>query len=242
MKSFVVRPIPLFDIVLDKSLMTYRMNMGQPMSMPGYVWYIEGPQERILVDAGGDMALFKARGIPARDIQTLEQGLGKLGLKPEDIDILILTHLHHDHAAHMRELTRARVIVQKKELAFARNPHPMFSRVYIKEHIEGLKFEVIEGDAHVVDGVEIMFTPGHAPGGQSVAVQTAKGKVVIAGLCTIRDNFEPPADMMPPLPVIAPTLNLDLIQAYESALRIKKAADIIVPLHSPEYLEQNSIG
>ncbi|MDO8491411.1 MAG: N-acyl homoserine lactonase family protein [Dehalococcoidia bacterium] len=241
MKSFVVRPIPLFEIVLDKSNMTYRMNAGQPMTMPGYVWFIEGPKEKILVDAGGDMALFHSRGIPAKELQTLEQGLGKLGLKPEDIDILIATHLHHDHIAHARELRRAKVIVQKKELEFSRNPHPMFSRVCIKEHLDGLKFEVVDGDAHVVEGVDLLFTPGHAAGGQSVVVQTAKGKVVIAGMCTIRDNFDPPADMIPLLPVIAPAIHINVIEAYESALRIKNTADIIVPLHAPEYLEQKSI-
>lgn len=241
MKHFVIRPVPLFEIVMDKSLMTYRMNMGQPMAMPGYAWFIEGPRARILVDAGGDVELFKARGIPARELQTMEQGLANLGLKPEDIDILILTHLHHDHAAHARDFPRARVVVQRKELEFARNPHPMFSRVYLKEHIDGLNFEVVDGDTRVVEGVDILFTPGHAAGGQSVAVDTPKGKAIIAGLCTVRDNFEPPAEMIPPLPVIAPTFNLDLIQSYESALRIKQLADIVIPLHAPEYVDRRSI-
>ena len=241
MKPFSIRPIPLFEIVLDKSTMTYRMNIGQPMTMPGYVWFIEGPKEKILVDAGGDMALFHARGIPARELQTIVQGLAKLGLKPEDIDILIPTHLHHDHIAHARDFPRARVVVQRKELEFARNPHPMFSRVYIPEHIEGLKFDVIEGDEQVVEGVDILFTPGHAPGGQSVSVQTAKGKAIIAGQCTIMDNYNPPADMIPMLPVIAPTIHIDVIQAYESALRVKQMADIIVPLHAPEYQHKKRI-
>lgn len=241
MKSLVIRPIPLFEIDMDKSDMTYRVNIGQRMTMPGYVWFIEGARERILVDAGGDMALFHARGIPARELQTLEQGLAGLGLELEDIDILIATHLHHDHIANARDLPRARVIAQRKEIEFSRKPPAMFETMIIPEHLEGLKFEPVEGDTHVVDGVDLLFTPGHAAGGQSVVVQTAKGKVVIPGMCTIRDNFEPPAGLVPALPVIAPAIHINVLEAYESALRIKNTADIILPLHAPENRNKKSI-
>lgn len=235
MKSFTIHPIPLFECQMDKSQFTYRMNCGQPLTWCGYVWYIEGPSQKILVDAGGDTALFQARGIPNRDLQSIDAGLAKLGLGLDDIDIIIATQLHHDHIAHARRFPRAKVVVQKKELDFARKPHPLFAYAYPKEFFQGLNFEVIEGDAKIVDGVEVWFTPGHTAGGQSVVVETAAGKAVIAGLCTIRDNFEPPQGMIPQLPVIAPTIHTSSMEAYDSVLRIKEGADLIISLHDAEF-------
>ena len=82
--------------------------------------------------------------------------------------------------------------------------------------------------------------PGHTPGGQAVVVETSKGKAVISGLCSIRENYYPPEDvktLVSPFatyPVIAPGSHSDIFQAYQSLLKIKEKADIIIPLHDPD--------
>ncbi len=172
-------------------------------------------------------------------IQTLEQGLAKFGLKPEDIDIIIFTHLHEDHVQLAHKYPRARLIVQKAELDFARNPHPIQQFTYKPEMLEGLEFETIEGDKQIVEGVSVMVTPGHSACGESVVVDTVKGKAVIAGLCSVRTNFEPPAELK--VPVIPCGILIDPIKCYDSLLKIKKVADIIVPLHDAENLEVDRI-
>jgi N-acyl homoserine lactone hydrolase len=83
----------------------------------------------------------------------------------------------------------------------------------------------VEGDAEIVPGVSVLLTPGHTPGGQSVVVNTKKGKAVITGFCCNEQNF--PASG----PVVPSGVHLDLIQAYESARRVKETADILIPLH-----------
>jgi glyoxylase-like metal-dependent hydrolase (beta-lactamase superfamily II) len=208
-----------------------------------YVWYIENSAPKILVDAGVSAADFIAHGDSQEDVQPLEIGLQKIGVRPEEIDIVILTHLHYDHIALARLFMNARFIVQKKELDAARNPHPMIVSWFEKELYEGLNFKVVDGDAEIVEGVKVLLTPGHTPGGQSVAVETAGGLAVITGFCCIKDTFYPPQHIVEKegLQVMAPGLILDALQAYDSALRVKQCADVIIPLHDIEFINKDRI-
>lgn len=234
MGNCVIRPIPLFESPMDKSLMTYRMNIGQTIRSVGYVWLIDGLDEKILVDAGASVRyLTTVRGIHAEEIQTLEQGLSNLGLGFEDIDVVIFTHLHNDHTAGARLFRRARLFVQKAELEFAEKPHPAVAPAYNYESVKGLDFELLDGDAQIREEVSVLFTPGHTPGGQSVCVKTSRGKAIISGLCTIADVFNPPQAVNNIPPVLTPGMHINVIEAYDSVLRIKQLADIIIPNHEP---------
>jgi N-acyl homoserine lactone hydrolase len=237
----VIFPIPLWVSSSDKSGMTYLANLGQSVCVTGYVWYIQGTKERILVDAGGDAEhIMKVRGQPAYNIQTLESGLNKVGISISDVDLIIQTHLHHDHVALASRFPKARILVQRDELEFARNPHPLFRFSYVQEFIDGLNFEVINGDVQVSEEISVLLTSGHSPGGQSVSIKTEQGTAIISGFCCVRENFGAPVGKMSS-PVIAPTIHTNLFEAYNSMVRIKEEADIIVPLHDPEFLMKSRI-
>ncbi len=221
-------------------MMTYLVNVGQQGTRGNYVWYIEGTREKILVDAGGTVESYlRVMGTQPKEIQTLDSGLSRLGLSFGDIDLIILTHLHFDHVAQASRFPNARFLIQKSELEFAENPHPSVAWVYCKEFFSGLNFEVINGDTKICEEVSVISTPGHSPGGQSVSIKTAQGIAIISGLCTIRDNFEPPSPIT--LPVITPGIHTNVIDAYDSVLRIKQMANIVIPLHDPEYRQKTSI-
>ena len=132
-----------------------------------------------------------------------------MGLRPQDIDIIILTHLHEDHIQLARRYPKARFIVQKSELEFARNPHPVQAFCYLKDPFDDVNFQVIEGDKEIVDGVRVMLTPGHSAGAQSIVVETAQGRAMITGFCCIRTNFKPPRELG--IPVIPPGILLDFV-------------------------------
>ena len=178
------------------------------------------------------------------DIQTVEEGLGKLGLKPDDIDIVILTHLHQDHIAFASKYTRANFIVQKAELDFALNPHPMAVKLtsFDKRQFENLNLEVIEGDKEIIDGVRVMLTPGHTMGSQSVVVETPKGTAVITGFCCTLDNFDPPPKAKAQgLEVVPPTRHYDLLQSYDSILKVKQTGYFIIPLHETSFIGRDRL-
>lgn len=237
MVKCVIHPIPIYSVVMDKAAHTYRFNYGQQVQLANYVWYLDGTSDRILVDAGGNSEFSRSLGLPVRDIQTLEDGLSRVGVTFKDIDLVILTHLHYDHVAQASRFPKARFLVQLDELSFAQNPHPIFAGGYVHEFFKGLNFEVINGDVKICDEVSVIKTPGHTPGGQSVAVNTGKGAAIIPGLCTIRENFEPPLPIRETLPVVVPTLHTNVFEAFDSLKRIKDMAEVILPLHDIEFLE-----
>jgi N-acyl homoserine lactone hydrolase len=244
MANHIIHPIPLFQFEAEKSIMTFGRNFGRQVTSVSYVWYIEGADDRILVDAGGDIDyVSRSMGrIPVKEIQSLEAGLRKFGTGVDDIDVVILTHLHYDHVQLASRFTKARFLIQRNELQFAYSQHPMVRMLgCIREFYDKLDFNIVDGDARVCDGVSVINTPGHSPGGQSVIVQTTKGLAIISGLCTIRENFEPPPSIVSVVPVIPTGIYSDICNNYDSLIKIKEMADIIVPLHDPECLDRSSI-
>jgi N-acyl homoserine lactone hydrolase len=240
MPAHVIHPIPLVIRGRPMSDSVFRMSgaLG-PVSVIGvFVWYIEGPKEKILVDAGMTWELYQKSGASGHThVQTLKEGLSKYGLVPEDIDIIIQTHLHIDHRALADQFTKARFVIQQAELDYQRNPSPapVDPAPCPREVLDKLKWEPVNGDTRIAEGVRTLFTPGHTPGGQSVAVETAKGLAIIDGLCTTYSNWDVPPNMQKKFEVFCPGIHSDPMQAYESLIRIKKTADIRVPLHEVRF-------
>lgn len=236
-KFLTIYPIPLCTMTMDKGLFTYQKYHGEEVEAPIYAWLIKGGKEPLLVDPGCHADEFRKYSFLSREVKeigSLEESLTGLGISTEDIRTIIITHLDTDHIANARQFPSARFIVQEAELRFARNPHPLFAHKYRQHLFEGLRFEAVEGDIEVIPGVEVIFTPGHTPGTQSVVVNTGEGKAVIAGYCTIDENFSEQGD-------IIPAGHVDPIKTYESNIRVRNIADIIIPIHSPRFLTVKSI-
>ncbi|HSR10746.1 MAG TPA: MBL fold metallo-hydrolase, partial [Thermodesulfobacteriota bacterium] len=125
MNTYRIRALPLSAMELDKAVLMYRFHYGQKVMVPNVIWLIEGAGKNILVDsaAEGKMAT-EFRGLPAREILSFEESLGTAGLRPEDIDIVIQTHLQWDHCANTQKCKKAKILVQEEELRFAYAPHP----------------------------------------------------------------------------------------------------------------------
>jgi glyoxylase-like metal-dependent hydrolase (beta-lactamase superfamily II) len=238
MTKYEIVPLVLADIGLEKSKMMYLTDCGIRITLPVISFYIRGATKNILIDTGApaEFMLRYEPNQPVRDIQSFEEALGKQGLRPEDIDVIIQTHLHHDHIGNTAKCTNAKVILQESELSFALNPHPLFAGVYPQEAIKGLRFEPVEGDTEVADGISLILTPGHSPGTQSVAVETAQGTAIIAGFCCIAETFHVSAESLKVSPdwlVYTPGCHTDALSAFDSALKVKRLADILIPNHEP---------
>jgi len=128
-------------------------------------------EERILVDTGcGDLSEEMATVHKLEREKDLVENLREAGMRPEDITMVINTHLHFDHCGWNKVFTKARLMVQRAELAHAYTPFRFQKGGYYQPHFKGLGFEVVEGDVEIVDGVHLVTTPGHTPGHQSVVV------------------------------------------------------------------------
>jgi len=234
----VIIPLPILEYIISATTMTYLLYRYEFVITAGYIWYIKGPEEKIIVDTGGKAESLVRLGIFSRQLQTPREALSRVGITPEEIDKVIITHLHLDHAEYMNLFPNAEIIVQKDELLFAKNPHPIqyFAYAPVQPLLGKVKLRVIDGDAEIADGISVMKTPGHTPGTQSVIVKTEKGDVIITGFCCIKRNFEPPEAVKHIMPVIAPGYHIDLREAYENVLKVKRKANIIVPNHDREYI------
>ena len=242
MRTYRIIPLPLLRLDLDKGYMTYLYNHGTTCSTVTYCWYIDGADQNILVDTGADAEVARSwRGLPAETIMTFEDALASLKLKPSDIDIVIQTHLHWDHCCNTHKCQNAKVLVQEEELKFARSPHPIMVG-YPWHLLKNLNFVPLNGQYEVAPGIELIPTPGHTVGTQSVCINTERGRAVLTGFCCLKDNFEPPEELKKKkLTVIAPGIHLNAIDAFESALRVKELADILIPIHAPPYEGVKSI-
>jgi glyoxylase-like metal-dependent hydrolase (beta-lactamase superfamily II) len=242
MQQYKIHPIALCEGPRDSSHFAYRSESGGICNTACYTWYIEGSDAKILVDAGADAADFTARGAPETDIISVKDGLHKLGLAPEDIDIIIVTHLHCDHIALGRLYKKAKFVVQKTELEYAQDPHPIDAVLYDRASFDGLNWEVIDGDKEITSGISVITAPGHSPGGQSVAINTSAGKAIITGFCATQNTFIPTGEMKRRgWEVTIPLIHHDALQTYDSVIKIKRLADIILPLHDPAFIKKKVI-
>lgn len=242
MKTYRIRPLPLSRMEMDMSNLTYLFNQGKKIWAVNYCWYIEGADQNILVDTAAEGKLAVAfRGYQAEEIMSFEDALNSVGLKSDDIDIVIQTHLQWDHCANTSKCRNAKVLVTEEELKFASSPHPALAHTYIQDLLKDLNFVTVKGQYEVAPGIQLIPAPGHTPGTQAVAINTSRGKAVITGFCCAKENFDPPAKVRATTPVITPGIHLNAADAFESALRIQKLADIIIPVHEPSFAEVKSI-
>ena len=105
--------------------------------------------------------------------------LAALGVKPDDVAIVVNSHLHFDHAGNNRAFPNATFVVQGEHLAWAKG-RPNFPAIYWDD--PALRYMPTSGRARVAAGIEVVPTPGHAPGHQSLVVDLAEtGRVVLCG-------------------------------------------------------------
>jgi len=76
-----------------------------------YSWYIKGPSRNIIVDTSCPMDVLLAHRPDSHEIISFEEALGKVGLTPEKIDVVIQTQLHYDHVGNTTKCKNAEVIV-----------------------------------------------------------------------------------------------------------------------------------
>jgi len=167
-------------LVLDQSFMTWNHGHGNEVRFPVYAIYIDHPDAKILVDTGFDKDWVE-RKLPFEKPQqspeqAIEAQLGLIGVKPDDIDYVVNSHLHFDHCSGNKKFPNATFVFSKSELRHAFVPDPWERLGYDRDLVDmpGAKMELLElhgYDYDVVPGVTLIETPGHSAGHLSVVVK-----------------------------------------------------------------------
>ncbi len=213
----------------DQGIMTYQQGYGKRIWLPIWAFLIQGEGKNVLIDTGLDEnELFvpetfeKETGLIAK---SLVENLEDHGLTPDDIDVVVNTHLHDDHCGNNGLFTRAKFYVHSDELAFCKNPHPLDHR-YDEYFIENIVFTTIEEQQfQVLPGLEVLHSPGHTTGCLSVLVDTGEGRVAITGFCCNAENFPENG------PAVCPGVHIDAMAAWDSIQKIKEMGVKILPMH-----------
>ena len=192
--EYKITPLHLGDITRPKSNMIYGYNGKEIMDFPIIAYYIEG-KYKILVDTGGASPESeqgkKAAPYKRTPEQELDAALRNIGVSTGDVEYVVLTHLHWDHAGNNHLFPDAKFLCQKIEYDSFTNPG--FDKLgygYDTDYLLRFNYELIDGDKELFDGISAILTPGHTLGMQSVVIDTKIGKVVLSGdLVTLRESL-----------------------------------------------------
>jgi len=176
-----------------------------------------------------------------RDGRTkLEDALRELGHGPDDIRWVINTHLHFDHAGGDNWIDpsgkiglafpKARYVVQKGELDFARHTNERTAGSYLAPNFQGVPFQLIDGELEILPGLRALPTPGHVPYHQSILIESGGEKA-----CFVADLVPTAAHL--PLPWIM-GYDLQPLVTLETRRRIYQRAEaeqwLLVFEHDPK--------
>jgi len=180
---------------LDKSLLVYTKYQGQVYKAALKPLLITTSKENILVDTGiGQLPekYEKFHSVNRGRDQMLKAQLEKHGLAPEDIGIVINTHLHFDHCGNNHLFQKAKFYVQARELRYAYAPDRFQKVAYIRDFFDvKIEYAPVEGRYRVIDNVTLVPTPGHSPGHQSVLIKMKERNYVYCGdAAPLRENLE----------------------------------------------------
>lgn len=165
--------------------------------------YINHPKGKIMIDAGCNHTAL-TNGQNTRYIEpendNMDYQLALCGAKPEDIDYVIITHMHVDHIGDLAKFKNAKILVQREEFIQA------FMTVhttnagggsYIREDVEAdVKYTLIDGDYELFPDVKIITLPGHTDGQVGVQLEMKDGTVIFCSdAINTSYNYE---HMMPP--------------------------------------------
>ncbi|MGB6675102.1 MAG: N-acyl homoserine lactonase family protein [Terriglobales bacterium] len=222
---------PVSELVPD-------VDPARKMDIAMMIWLIRGNGRNILLDSGFYHDRF-FKDWHVNDFIKPSDTLKPLGLKPEDITDVIISHMHWDHADGMDLFPNARIWIQKDELQYyageawqSKDTHGGIDAddvlTLVKLNMQG-RVGMVDGDAkEILPGITCYTGGRHTYASQYVGVSTAAGTVVLASdNMYLYENLEKHVS-------IAETLDAaSNLRAQDRMKQIASSPGLIIPGHDP---------
>jgi len=210
-----------------------------PMGLDYFVWAIVGNGRTILLDTGYGPEVAKLRG--HNWLMGPEEGLRRIGIAPESVQHIIISHLHNDHCGNLENFPNARIYLQDREMRYATGRFMANKRIgrsfhlpYVKTMIRAVydeRVDFIDGDHNVAPGIEVYRTGGHTDGLQFARVWTKRGWVVLAADAS--HFYENVAEQRPYRTVFSVG---DMLEGHRKIMRLAGSIDYVIPGHDPQVM------
>jgi glyoxylase-like metal-dependent hydrolase (beta-lactamase superfamily II) len=207
-----------------------------PMAMDYYCWLATSPERRFVIDCGFTPEVGAKR--KRTYLRSPVEALTLFGLAAEDVEDVVLTHLHYDHVGGFADFPKARFHVQENELTYATGKymrHPFLAHAFEVDDVTGLvrlnyggRVAFQNGDAELAPGFRVHLAGGHSAGLQFVSVHTKRGWVVLASDVThYYENMESGRPFTTTFHVG------DTLEGYAKLQAVAPSPEHIIPGHDP---------
>ena len=226
-------------IGFERSGLFYGDRSPDRIQIPVTCYLIRASDTTILFDTG-----LSPRAVPGllrndplakfSEADLLVRRLDGIGLEPGDVDVVVLSHLHYDHAGGAFLFPGSEIAVQQDEYSYAHYPAGFLATYYYKKNFDlpGQRWRLLDGDAEIVPGVTVLRSDGHTPGHQSLLVELPEsGPVILAGDCCYwQESID---KEIPPGVVWDPTRAMHSIKRLKTIARLMGGR--VFPSHDPAF-------
>ncbi|WP_413776507.1 N-acyl homoserine lactonase family protein [Rhodopseudomonas sp. P2A-2r] len=207
-----------------------------PMPIDFYIWILRNQHRTVIVDTGFGRRAEAERG-QSLEIDPIE-ALRIIGIEPDEVEDVVLTHLHYDHAGNIDKFARARFHVQEAEVAYATGSCMGSAAMRYTFDVENVA-QIVRltfaervvhhcGTAEPFPGISLHLLPGHSEGLQGVRVDTRRGPLLLA--CDASVYFSNYIRRAP----FGITIDVrDTLAAFRSIARLTGSIAHLIPGHDP---------
>ena len=212
-----------------------------PMPLDYFVWAIVGGGRTVIVDTGMDEAMAAKR--QRQILRPIGEGLKAIGIEPDSVQDVIVSHMHYDHAGNHGLFPQARYHLQDTEMAYCTGRcmcHGHLRLPFELEDVTAMVRKVFEGrvqfhagEDELAPGITVHEVGGHSKGLQIVRVRTRRGWVVIGSDAS---HFYANMEQGRPFPIVYDTGAT--LEGYATMRRLASSPQHIIPGHDPLVLKR----
>ena len=212
-----------------------------PLGMDYFVWVIKNDERTVVVDVGYGQEEGEKRGRSFLRCPT--DGMRLVGVDPDTVEDVVITHMHYDHAGNLELFPKARFHIQDSEMEFVTGramTHKGLRHSFVLRDVQemiamlyGDRVVFHDGDEELAPGITLHHIPGHTRGLQAVRVHTKRGWVVLAS--DVAHYYESLTNGTPFLPH---ENMFEMLEGFKRLRTLAPSDQHIVPGHDPLVLQR----